>query len=248
MRILITAGNTQVLIDKVRCLTNIFTGRTGTRLAWQGHQLGHTVTLLTSHPEVIADYAAPLPTDRWTVKPFRTFEDLQNLMAAVISQGNLDAIIHCAAVSDFLTRGIYAPGSGTTFDPNTGHWLSSGIDPPELLDRLTDKIKSAEPELWLHLVRAPKLVDRIRTDWGFPGILVKFKLEVNLAEEQLLTIAEESRRHSQADFMVANTLEGMASWAYLGPIDGKYHRVHRQVLAPRLFEAMDRLRKERDNG
>ena len=43
MRILVTAGNTQAPIDRVRCLTNIFSGRTGTRIALEARQHGHTV-------------------------------------------------------------------------------------------------------------------------------------------------------------------------------------------------------------
>ena len=66
-------------------------------------------------------------------------------------------------------------------------------------------------------MRAPKLVDRIRGDWGFRGVLVKFKLEVGMSDEELLEVAERSRRQSDADLMVANTLEGAAHWAYLGP-------------------------------
>ena len=32
MKILVTAGNTQTPIDQVRCITNVFSGRTGARL------------------------------------------------------------------------------------------------------------------------------------------------------------------------------------------------------------------------
>ena len=98
------------------------------------------------------------------------------------------------------------------------------------------------------MTRAPKLVDRIRTDWGFRGTLVKFKLEVGLTEQRLLDIAERSRRHSQADWMVANTLEGAQSWAFLGPLDGGYRRVGRDELPARLLDAVERLQKERTDG
>lgn len=33
MRVLVTAGATQVPIDRVRAITNVFTGRTGTQVA-----------------------------------------------------------------------------------------------------------------------------------------------------------------------------------------------------------------------
>jgi phosphopantothenoylcysteine synthetase/decarboxylase len=40
MNCLVTAGNTQVLIDKVRCITNIFSGRTGAQIALELQKQG----------------------------------------------------------------------------------------------------------------------------------------------------------------------------------------------------------------
>jgi phosphopantothenoylcysteine synthetase/decarboxylase len=110
------------------------------------------------------------------------------------------------------------------------------------------KVKSDAAELWLRLERTPKLVDRVRRDWGFAGILVKFKLEVGVSEQRLLEIAERSRVHSAADLMVANTLEGAASWAYLGPLAGKYERLGRRDLAARLLDAVEALHRERSHA
>ncbi|HVL11743.1 MAG TPA: phosphopantothenoylcysteine decarboxylase, partial [Gemmata sp.] len=53
MNVLVTAGNTQTPVDRVRCITNIFSGRTGGQIAARAYDRGHAVTLLTSHPEVI---------------------------------------------------------------------------------------------------------------------------------------------------------------------------------------------------
>src|SRR6516164_4397794 len=108
-----------------------------------------------------------------------------------------------------------------------------------MADRLAGKVKSDEPELWVRLRRAPKLVDRIRREWGFRSVLVKFKLEVGLADEALLKVAENSRVQSDADLMVANTLEGASSYAFLGPLQGRYQRVERADLAGRLLEAIE---------
>src|SRR5262245_56585017 len=114
MRILVTAGNTQVPIDRVRCLTNIFTGRTGASLAACAHARGHDVMLLTSHPEAVAELmSAKPPSEPWQMRRFITFDDLHREMAALIGGGGLDAVIHCAAVSDYLSGGIYAPATGT---------------------------------------------------------------------------------------------------------------------------------------
>lgn len=111
------------------------------------------------------------------------------------------------------------------------------------------KIKSAEPELWVRLVRAPKLVDRFRQPWGFTGVLVKFKLEVGLSEQELVDAAETSRVQSAAEIIVANTLDGAAHWAYIGPVGDKYERVTRRELPDRLVLALEDLYQKRaQNG
>jgi phosphopantothenate---cysteine ligase (CTP) len=247
MNILITAGNTQVPIDRVRCLTNIFSGRTGTVIAAFAHKLGHHVTLLTSKPEAILELQprVPLADDRWRLLGFRTFDDLDTLMASELKQGSYDAVIHSAAVSDYGAGGIFAPTPDTHFDAVRRTWTGN---PPALVDRGAAKVKSDEPELWLRLVRAPKLVDKVRGEWSFRGILVKFKLEVGVSEDRLLEVAEHSRRQSDADLMVANTLEGSHEWAYLGPQDGRYERIGRRDLPECLLNAIEGKNKELAHG
>jgi len=244
MNLLVTAGNTLVPIDRVRCITNIFTGRTGAAIARHAWERGHTVTLLTSHPEVVEVPA----NERWAVLPYRTFEHLRDFMADAIHMGGPDAIVHCAAVSDYLMGGIYSPVEGTHFRPESGRWESDDAAGPALVDRAADKVKSDEAELWLRLVHAPKLVDCIRRDWGFRGLLVKFKLEVGISDKQLLDVAERSRTHSQADLMVANTLEGASAYAYIGPLDGRYQRVTRAELAERLLLALEQHPRKHTDG
>ncbi len=119
--------------------------------------------------------------------------------------------------------------------------------PPRLLDRRAAKVKSDEPEVWLRLTRSPKLVDLVRTAWGFRGILVKFKLEAGVAETELLAIAERSRQQSEADWMVANTLETAAEYAYLGAARG-YEKVARHDLPSRLLDAIEQQHRERAHG
>jgi phosphopantothenoylcysteine synthetase/decarboxylase len=250
MRVLVTTGNTQVLIDRVRCITNIFTGKTGTGIALAAHQRGHAVTLLTSHPEVIDILrgSAPLEAAKWAVLPYRTFDELENLMAQTIANGGMDAVIHCAAVSDFRADGVFAVADGTAFDSQTRSWNAGPGHSPTLVDRRAGKIKSDEPEIWLRLQRTPKLIDRIRPDWKFKGILVKFKLEVGLSDAELTDLAERSRRQSDADLMVANSLEGAASWALVGPVGGQYQKVPRAQLSGTLLMEVERMYKEQHRG
>lgn len=221
MNILVTAGNTQTPIDRVRCIANVFSGKTGARIAARAFDRGHTVSLLTSHPEVLAGIPAVRPRvgPDWAVHPYRTFDDLDALMGERIAGGGFDAVIHAAAVSDFRVAGVFESPDGESV-PASG------------------KVKSRHPVLWVKLVPTPKLVDKVRGEWGFTGRLVKFKLEVGVSERELLTVAEQSRLQSEADVMCANTLEGMHDWAYLGA-GADYARIPRSELPDRLIDAVE---------
>lgn len=215
MRLLVTAGNTQAPIDAVRCITNIFTGRTGAAIAIRAAIRGHDVSLLTSHWET------PGPIPQLTGETYRTFDELRTLMEARLRGGKYDGVIHSAAVSDYLVRSIHESPGGPGLDPTAG------------------KLKSDAPELWLRLARAPKLIDAIRREWAFRGALVKFKLEVGVSDERLIEIAERSRQQSAADLMVANTFEHAKDWAFIGPLNGDYVRVTRADLPDRLIDAIE---------
>ena len=227
----------------------MFSGRTGAQIAVEAFERGHAVTLLTSHPEVVKDLRGgeTSPSEGWAILTYRTFDDFQERMAEVIQPGGLDVVIHSAAVSDYRVEGVYAPAPETRFRPDGARWESSAAG-PGLVDVGAGKVKSDAPELWLRLVRTPKLVDRVRSDWGFRGVLVKFKLEVGVSDERLLEVAEHSRRQSAADLLVANTLEGASTWAYVGPLAGRYQRVSRREMPGCLLEAVERLHQEKGHG
>jgi phosphopantothenoylcysteine synthetase/decarboxylase len=251
MNLLITAGNTLAPVDRVRGLTNVFTGRTGAAFALYAHDRGHRVLLLTSRPDAIDALLHPDAAsldERFTLLRYNTFDDLHRLLEHHVRSGHVDALVHSAAVSDYLAAGVYAPAEGTRFFPEDGAWAGAADEPARLVSRDAEKVKSDEPELWLRLVRAPKLIDYVRGDWKFPGLLVKFKLEVGLDDVQLLAVAEESRVHSRADLMVANTLEGANTHAFLGPLADGYKRLNRGDLSARLLDALEHLHRERSHG
>lgn len=125
MDFVVTAGNTQTLIDKVRCITNIFTGRTGAALALAAWRRGHRVRLLTSHPEVVGDLAlglAGFPDSRWKVATYQTFGDLRGKLESQLVGQTPDAIFHAAAINDYESVGVYAPAEETRFNAQTQVW------------------------------------------------------------------------------------------------------------------------------
>jgi phosphopantothenate-cysteine ligase/phosphopantothenoylcysteine decarboxylase/phosphopantothenate--cysteine ligase len=216
MNILVTAGNTQTPIDQVRCITNVFTGRTGANIALEAHRRGHDVTILTSHPEVLR---RDTPPERWTTRSYRTFDDLHSLLTDLVPGGRFDVLIHAAAVSDFHVAGVYAERAAKPID-------------------VSAKLSSRLPELWLQLTPTPKLADKVRTEWQFRGVFVKFKLEVGVTNEKLREIAVQSRAQSDADLIVANTFEKRDVEAFIGDREGSWLQVPRAELAGKLMDKL----------
>ncbi len=136
------------------------------------------------------------------------------------------------------------PNPGTFFNARTGQWEAKG-GPPTLSEQKTGKISGADSEVWLRLVRGPKLIDRIRQAWGFTGILVKFQMEAGLGDNELIELVENSRTSSGADLMVTTTLEATAHMAFLGPINNRYERVPRREFPDRLILAIEAIYQER---
>jgi phosphopantothenate---cysteine ligase (CTP) len=194
--VLVTAGATMVPIDKVRAITNIFTGRTGAAIALHFAQQGWSVTLITSNPSLLEGKSA----GSISIVPYQTYDELLSSMEkSICSDTKYDAIVHSAAVSDYRVEGtyIYKPEGGMQAVDSKG------------------KISGSFQELYLRLAPTRKIVDLIREPWGYKGYLVKFKLQTMMSDDRLLEIAEESRVHSKAEMMVANCLEWADDRAYV---------------------------------
>jgi len=242
MNVLITAGSTMTMIDQVRGLTNIFHGTTGRKIA-EFLAPHHQVTLVTSGSPKLIDRNFEL-IDSWEpwerhglrhsrgfgfgcsvddvhmkVICFRTFDELAQIMEQEIRTGEYDVIIHSAAVSDFQVESVWK-------EKNNGRL--------EQIDAST-KISSSHPELYLKLVPTFKIIDKIRSEWGFAGKLVKFKLQVGMADEELIAIAKRSRQTSEADLIVANCLEWSHDYAYIINANDEVVKVTREELPKALW-------------
>ena len=74
---------------------------------------------------------------------------------------------------------------------------------------------------------------------------MKFKLEVGVTEADLLAIADAACRQSRADLVVANTLEGLSSWACIGRGGQRFEMIARAELSDRLLESVEELTRGR---
>ena len=224
MKILVTAGSTRTMIDQVRCLTNIFGGRTGATLAyklqnygrreigWSDVKTKHEVVLITSNKQTVEAIELEYQNRcldmhdgyrRPRMIYYKTFDELAEIMKEEITTGSYDVVIHSAAVSDFQVARVCTLVNGAMVE----------ID-------ASAKISSKTENLYFEMKPTFKIVDKIRKEWGFKGKLVKFKLQVDMSDEDLIEIAKKSRATSEADIIVANCLEWSRERAFvIGPND-----------------------------
>ena len=116
----------------------------------------------------------PPPTSGLKIVRFKYFNDLLKAVKSELKNTRYDVMIHSAAVSDYVPVNVFK-----------------------------GKIKSGSKHLILHLKPTIKIVNLIKNIR--PKIfLVKFKLEVNKKEKELLDAAYRSMKESRADLIVAN--------------------------------------------
>jgi len=241
MRIMITGGNTYVPIDKVRGITNIFKGKTACEIAIEARSRNHNVVLL-GNPEMKRRVLSDDPSFEFV--PYRTYDELYDAMREKIVSQWPEVVIHSAAVSDYKVRSMYPTPEhdwlgavcrtcGTILSPKTDRSLCI----PQGIDR-SGKVSSSHGRLTMELEPTEKIVDKIRNPWAFQGVLVKFKLQVDMSDEELLDIAKRSMATSDANVMVANCLEWARDRAYI--LAGETSRnVKRRSLASKLIETIE---------
>lgn len=208
-RFLVTAGNTRERVDRVRAITNIFTGQTGLNIARALAGLGR-VDLLTSNAAHLAGLADATPRGRLTGHAFDTHADLVRLLGQLMTRHTYAGVFMTAAVADYAPTGVYAIEKRQPARGGGERWLVREVS--------AGKVKSTHKLIAIAAKPTRKVVDLFRTRWNHRGLLVKFKLEVGIAAGELLRIAEASRVHSGADYIVANTLamvSGRNAGAYL---------------------------------
>jgi len=211
MRFLVTAGNTRERIDDVRDWGNIFTGNTGYRIA-RAIARGGEVDLVSSNLHHLAELRAQIATSHAIHgHPFTSHEDLRSLLASMMSKHAYDAVFMTAAVADYRPVRVYAVASREpTGQPGRERWIVQDVQ--------AGKVKSTHERIAILGEQTEKIVDLFRGAWKYRGLLVKFKLEVGLNRDELIRVAEASRKASGADYLVANTLDmvqGPSAGAFL---------------------------------
>lgn len=196
---LVTAGNTHERIDDVRAWSNIFTGKTGLDIALALLSLGN-VTLLTSNLQHASEYDG-YSGDRGMLgaETFHSHADLLDLLLERVPDQSIDGIFMTAAVSDYKPVGVYQILKRELDSSGQERWIVEPIHAAKFPSDMPYMAVLGEP--------TEKIVDLFRTKMRYTGLLVKFKLQAGITEDELRAIAGKSRRTSDANYIVANTLE-----------------------------------------
>ncbi len=191
--VLITSGGTREPIDQIRFITNLSSGRTGAVIANHFARRGFLVTYL--HGD-----GAQLPvTPSIQKEAYSDFKSLQSKLGDLLGQGQFDAVIQAAAVSDFSVAQVRTSGEGP-------------------LERSGGKIGS-EQDLVLHLKRNPKLVSKMK-EWSGsrkPAVIA-FKLTDTPVAKERAQAVDRLLTDPGIDAVVWNDLSGIGPESHSGAV------------------------------
>lgn len=185
--ILITAGSTWVPIDKVRVISNIASGQTGFILANKFKRIGAKVTLLLGPGDFCASRISGV-----RIINFKYFSELEQLLKDELKKRKYKAVIHAAAVADYLP------------EKTMHHKVSSRLDN------------------WkINLVPAKKLINNLK-DYDTGLITVGFKFEPDAGKKMLIEKGNRLLKQANLDLVVANSNTNKAYQAYISDGTDKY--------------------------
>ena len=183
MNVLITSGGTREPIDGVRFITNFSSGTTGAALADNFAAAGCGVTLLRA-------IDAAKPSDpRIRLASFGSVLELDRACARLLDEQRYDAIIHAAAVSDFVVDAVIVDG--------VRHQAP-----------LTGKLDSAVA-LSVELRPSPKILPKLKGYAGGAARLIGFKLTNGASAGVALAAVRAQLDRTDVDFVVHNDLTEM---------------------------------------
>lgn len=207
-RVLVTAGSTWVPIDRVRVITNIFTGRTGCAIAQKARDMGAQVKLLIG----VGNPGLPLRGVR--VIKYSYFDDLLKLMKKELLSGKYDIIIHSAAVSDYIP---VKPRYGKKI-PSGSKVLTIKLKPAL---KIIKQIKKWDPDIFLaqfKLEVGKKLNELIKT--GYQSMVKNAsdlvvvndlnKMNKNKHEAYIMDRAKKIKKVATRESLASNLLKTIA--------------------------------------
>lgn len=251
MNVIVTAGGTEEKIDHVRKITNMGTGRLGSRIGEAFAEYGEVKRIFYLYGPGAATPQLS-QQEKLTLIPVSDVAELDREMTRLLTLESIDAVVHSMAVSDYtvegmitkneLSKSIAAELSGTRGIQTLLGKASRGDEEP--LAQLEGKIFQVIQEhcvaldqrgklssnlegLMITMRQTPKVIRRIK-ELCPAVILVGFKLLDDVSSQELLDVAAALMKKSQCDFVLANDLKNVGAQehqAFLMNATGAYEQL-----------------------
>jgi len=252
MRVIITAGGTAEPIDDIRRITNRSTGRLGKAIAESIFARGgeSIERLYYLH----GPNASMPETPRTELVPVDTVDDLEEAFSSILRAGEIAAIVHAMAVSDYRVAGaatVEAMAQAVARAIASGE-LTRNADEKGLVGEIgrlmraahsaaRAKIASDIEDLALFLERTPKLIASLR-EAAPRATIVGFKLLCGSTAEELAAAGLRLLESTRCSYVFANDARDAFGSGYAGFLiapSGVRERLEgREAIARRIADAV----------
>lgn len=206
MKVLITAGGTSEPIDAVRSIKNDATGKLGSLIAEEISKGFPDNKIFYVHsPKAYMPQCGNVK--RYEVQ---TVYELEMQMQSILMEHQIDVVIHSMAVSDYKTKVAFGnevlEELFTTWNQKHEQQMQY-TDFMALLNeteyKTNAKLTSANENLFITLVKTPKIIEKIKR-WSPKSQLIGFKLLNDVTHEQLIDVAYNQLIKNDELYVVAN--------------------------------------------
>jgi phosphopantothenate-cysteine ligase len=212
--IIITAGGTEEPIDQVRKITNMSTGKLGSMIAEQF--LLKFDENYSNNPNLIltGGYKIFYICNKNSIKPSNFPKHLKDVLEIInttdtnsvklaieeiLKENEIDTFIHTMAISDYTVESVSRPV-----------YFKNKIDFLQEIDS-SSKIDSSFDEIYLKLVKTPKIIDNIKSYYkkhhDNDMKLISFKLKNDIDKNELINIGKKQLLRTKSDIVIANDLK-----------------------------------------
>lgn len=214
MNFIITAGGTRERIDTVRTIANEATGRLGSLIA---EELARRLEGKEYEIYYLCGTGACLPRikdEKMHIVCVEGTEQLQNALTRLLTEQEVDAVIHSMAVSDYKVSSVTTPEQiaqalaekfrGPQPALSEAEWeraVAQAITARPLSAK--HKISSELEHPVLVLEKTPKIIGMIKKT-SPKTLLVGFKLLSGVSRETLIKTACALLKRNRCDFVLAN--------------------------------------------
>ncbi len=203
MKILLTSGGAKVPIDEVRSITNMSTGTFGAKIGTECLNRGDDLIFIRAK-----ESKSPMRVTLDLYNGYQTHEDCVRIISEKTEW--FESVYKRYGEYQYSTYNQYfdiLQLSTLTRSPDA-IILAAAIPDYDVVNKVAGKIRS-KGDMKIDLTPFPKIINKVKNEWGYKGILVGFKLLVGATEDELIQAAGRSVVENNCDFVVANDLHDL---------------------------------------